>query len=142
MHGTKELLRRDIIDFGQSYKLTDRQIVFFSFQAVKPAGRDLVGRVAPPLCEGLTPLFDLSQSELPVLPNCPKSRATPFGHELLPIKNGTPALHRFVDIFACTRTEPIFVPIRDQGSLVIPALRWAEGQLYTLGYEAFSLNRE
>jgi hypothetical protein len=45
----------------------------------------------------------------------------------------------FVDIFACTPTEPIFVPVRAR----CPYLRYlADGQLYTVDYEAFSLNRE
>src|ERR1700733_14279461 len=69
MHGAKELLRRQVVDGGQSDELVDGQFVLFAFEAVKPTGRDLVGLTTPFLGKAEAALLNLSQRELPVTAN-------------------------------------------------------------------------
>ena len=60
----------EIVDIRQNDELIDGQFVFFPFQAVQPAGRDLVRMVALLLRKAETPFFHLAQRELPLLTNC------------------------------------------------------------------------
>jgi hypothetical protein len=51
--------------------------VFFSFQPVQPASRDLVGLIASFPGKAKTAFLNLSQRELPLLSNCTKYSTDP-----------------------------------------------------------------
>ncbi len=79
------MLCRDVINVGQSDQLVDRQLVFFAFQAVKPAGRDLVSLIAPFLGKAKTAFLNLSQRELPLPANRTEPCTNPCHERTFPV---------------------------------------------------------
>lgn len=63
----------EIVDAGQHNQLANGEFMFFALQSVQPAGRDLVGLIAPFPSKAKAPFFYFAQRELPLLTNRAKS---------------------------------------------------------------------
>jgi hypothetical protein len=79
------LLGWQTVDLSQNDQLAYGQVVFFSLQAIQPAGRNLIGLVALLLGETEAPFFNLAQRKLPLLTDRTQSPTDPFRQEMSPM---------------------------------------------------------